>query len=133
MTWQETYESECRVFKHELTYLTHILRYDPKQIGIEHIQDICRRLAAHSFQAGQVLKAANAMFEEDQNCKYVRRGPPGWFVGDIEDSEMEIHCSMLEYQLCKKAQQFREDHSLDLMITADLAILIKNFEKDVGV
>jgi hypothetical protein len=88
---------------------------------------------ALSFQIQRVLEAANGMFEENADSNYVRRAPPGWFVDRVEDAEIEIQCSILEYNLCKKAEQLREDHSMDLMVAAYLQTMMEDFEKDFGV
>ncbi|KAJ6078654.1 hypothetical protein N7467_008407 [Penicillium canescens] len=133
MSWQDTYGHECRIFKHELSELSRTLRYDPKQLGFDRIDIVCKRLMALSFQIQRVLEAANGMFGENADSNYVRRAPPGWFVGRVEDAEIEIQCSILEYNLCKKAEQLREDHSMDLMIAAYLETMMEDFEKDFGV
>ncbi|KAJ5747171.1 uncharacterized protein N7511_008867 [Penicillium nucicola] len=133
MTWKETYEAECKLFKQELTFLTRILRYDPKQLGVDRIEGVCRRLAAPSFQVGRVLEATMAMIEEDQDCEYVRRASSGWFVGAVEDSEIEIYCSILEYRMGQIAEKLRRDYSFDLIIAAELEVMIVEFEEDFGV
>jgi hypothetical protein len=133
MSWEDTYRAECRVLTEELPKLYLILRYDPQRLGVDRIDTVCKRLISLSFHVERVLEAAQALLEECPDSDCIHQAQPGWFLGGIEDPEIEIQCSILEYKLRKKAEQLEDDCSLDLIIATDLEELMEEFERNFGV